>query len=149
MKTFSKFIIVGFICSVMLFCQKPVDSDQATKPIMFFSLTSDPLVDAHSMTMAFQLANHALEDGRTVVLFFNVKAVTVPTKDFDENIAFHAQPIKQLLADLITKGAHVHVYPHCMEAIGVKTDDLITGAKVTTRSELFSFITNQTVVFTY
>lgn len=149
MKTFSKLIIVGFICSVMLYCQNSFDSDQTTKPIMFFSLTSNPLVDAHSMTMAFQLANHALEDGRTVVLFFNVKAVTIPTKDFDENIAFHAQPIKQLLADLITKGAYVHVCPHCMEALGVKPEDLITGAKVTTRSELFSFITPQTVVFTY
>lgn len=149
MINFSKFVLVVIICSLMLFCQKPVDSNLATKPIMFFSLTSDPLIDPHSMTMAFQLANHALEDGRTVVLFFNVKAVNVPTKYFDDTIAFHAKPIKQLLMDLISKGAHVHVCPHCMEAMGVKSEDLITGAKVTTRSELFSFINTQTVVFTY
>ncbi len=129
MKTCWKIIFWGIICSLLLFCQKPIDSDQAVKPIMFFSLTSDPMVDPHSMTMAFQLANHAIEDGRTVVLFFNVKGVNVPTKDFDENIAFHAQPLKHLLTELISKGAQVHVCPHCMEAMGVNSDDLITGAE--------------------
>lgn len=47
--------------------------------------------------MALQLPEHALNDGKGVVLFFNVEGVTVPTKDFPDDLAFHDKPIKSLL----------------------------------------------------
>ncbi|UCH84707.1 MAG: hypothetical protein JSW50_03155, partial [Candidatus Latescibacterota bacterium] len=46
-------------------------------PIMFFSITSSGIEDTHAVTMALQLAGHALDDERKVVLFFNVRGVDV------------------------------------------------------------------------
>ena len=149
MKHLSQMVLLILLSIMLLSCQKSMENAKIPKPIMFFSLVSDPMIDPHSMTMGLQLANHSLEDGRTVVLFFNVKGVTVPTMNFDENISFHAQPIKQLLTDLIAKGAQVHVCPHCMEAMSIKSEDLLAEAKVTTREGLFSFLNDQTIVFTY
>ena len=149
MNNFTRIVLSIFLSALLLSCQKPLENAKISRPIMFFSLVSDPVIDPHPMTMGLQLANHSLEEGRTVVLFFNVKGVTVPTKNFDENISFHAQPIKKLLTDLIAKGVQVHVCPHCLEAMGIKSEDLITGAKVTTREGLFSLLNDQSIVFTY
>jgi predicted peroxiredoxin len=99
--------------------------------------------------MALQLAGHGLDSERKVVLFFNVRAADIPTKSFPETIAFKDQPIKKMLADLIERGAEVHVCPHCMQALAVNPDALIAGAQVTDREALFSNITSNTVVFTY
>jgi sulfur relay (sulfurtransferase) complex TusBCD TusD component (DsrE family) len=113
------------------------------------NITSGPTEDPHSVTMALQLAGHALDEGRVTVLFFNVRGVTVPTDGLPEDLAFHAKPIKQLLADLIGRGAEVHVCPHCMHALGVQPGDLVSGTVVTDREKLFARIGPSTVVFSY
>lgn len=117
--------------------------------IVMFSITSDPVADPHSVTMALQLAGHSLDAGRDVVLFFNVRGTATPTRTLPEDLAFHADPIASLLRGLIGRGAQVHVCPHCMEALGVAEADLIEGARVTTRDALFAKIGPETVVFTY
>ncbi len=117
--------------------------------VVIFSITSSPTDDPHAVTMALQLAGHALDDGRVVVLFFNVRGVSVPTNRLAEDLVFHAKPIKQLLTDLIGRGAEVHVCPHCMMALGIEPGDLVGGAIVTDREKLFARIGPNTVVFSY
>jgi len=151
MKTF----IVGFafgalaIAGALVSCGK----DQAPAPpqsqILMLSVTSSPTDDPHSVTMALQLAGHALDAGRGVVLFFNVRGVTVPTIGLPADLAFRDEPIKKLLSNLIERGAQVQVCPHCMHALGVEAKDLVPGAVVTDREKLFSKIGPETVVFTY
>jgi len=120
------------------------------KPIVVFNITSDPMVDPHPVTMALQLAGHALDDGRHVLLFFNVKAVEVPTKGFPADLGQPpAPPIKQLLAELIEDGAEVHECPMCMKLRGVTAADLVDGAMVTSREALFSRLGPNSVVFSY
>jgi predicted peroxiredoxin len=123
----------------------------ATPPsqTLMLNVTSSPTEDPHSVTMALQLAGHALDAGREVVLFFNVRGVAVPTISLPEDLAFRAEPIKKLLANLMERGAQVQVCPHCMHALGVEADDLVPGAVVTDREKLFSKIGPETVVFTY
>ena len=116
--------------------------------VMLFSVTSG-VDDVHAVTMALQLAGHALDDGRQVVLFFNVRGAEVPTRSLPADLAFKAKPIKALLADRIERGAQVHVCPHCMKALGVEPGDLVEGAQVTDRQKLFANIGPNTVVFTY
>jgi predicted peroxiredoxin len=116
--------------------------------IMLLSITSG-VDDPHAVTMALQLAGHALDDGRQVVLFFNVRGVEVPTRRLPADLAFKAEPIKALLADRIERGAEVHVCPHCMKALGIEAGDLVDGAQVTDRQKLFAKIGPNTVVFTY
>ena len=103
----------------------------------------------HPVTMALQLAGHALDDGRAVVLFFNVKAVDVPLKSLPADLAYHDKPIAALLEKLIDRGATVLVCPHCMKAQGIDADDLVDGAEVADRLKLFRQIDAGAVVFTY
>jgi len=84
-----------------------------------------------------------------VVLFFNVKGVTIPLKDLPPSLAYRTTPIKQLLADLIERGAIVLVCPHCMQAETIDANALIDSAQVANRERLFSRISADTVVFTY
>jgi predicted peroxiredoxin len=116
---------------------------------MFFNITSDPMEDPHPVTMALQLAGHALDDGRPTVLFFNVRGIPAVTKDFPADLAFHDVPIKELLANAMERGAEVHVCPHCMKAKGIDASALIPGAGVTDRESLFAHLGPNTVVFTY
>lgn len=134
-------------------CQPPQESAVPAPPdptpVLLLNVTADPIEDPHSVTMALQLAGHGLDDGREVVVFFNVRAVSVPTEDFPEDLAFHADPIRSLLSDLMARGAEVHVCPHCMQALDVSEDALIDGARVTSREALFAKLGPETNVFTY
>lgn len=118
--------------------------------IVLLSVTSDAKEDPQSVDMAMKLAGFALDEGRKVVLFFNVKGVTLPTTSFPDDFAFQKdQPIKQQLETLIDRGVDVHVCPVCMAPLGIKDSDLMAGANVTTRPSLFRQIGPGTTVFTY
>jgi len=120
------------------------------KPIFFVSVTGDGEDDPQRTDMALKLAGFALEENREVVLFFNVKGVHLPTKDFPADRKFKDDaPLKSQLEKLIEKGAIVHVCPVCMKALDVQEADLIEGAKVTTRESLFAKIGSNTTAFTY
>jgi predicted peroxiredoxin len=119
------------------------------RPVLLLNVTSGAAEDPHAVTMALQLAGHALDDGRKVVLFFNVRGVDVPLSDLPADLAFKDKPIKDLLSNLIEQGAEVHVCPHCMKALEVEAGELVEGAVVTDREKLFSNLGPNTVVFTY
>lgn len=103
-----------------------------------------------AVDMALKLAGFALDEGRTVAIFFNVKGVHVPTRTLPNDFAFQDNlPIIKQLAKLIERGAEVHVCPICMKALGVESTDVMEGAQVTTRPKLFAHIGANTSVFTY
>ena len=114
-----------------------------------FNITSSGEEDPHSVTMALQLAGHSLDAGRATVLFFNVRGVTIPTGACSDSLSFGDRPIKELLLELMDRGAEVHVCPHCMAALEVVEADLLPGARVTNRDVLFGHMGDHTVVFTY
>jgi predicted peroxiredoxin len=135
-------------------CANPENNEESsareTEPqIMFFNITSGPNEDPHAVTMALQLAGHALDDGRTVVFFFNVRGVRIPLQNLADDLAFREKPIKQLLQDLLKRGAQAHVCPHCLAALDIGADSLIPEAFVTDRDKLFGTLGENTVVFTY
>lgn len=122
---------------------------ETVPPVLFLNITSGAEDDPHAVTMALQLAGHALDDGRDVVLFFNVRGVDVPTIDLPEDVAFGDRPVRELLVELLDRGADVHVCPHCMKAMDIEAGDLIPGAIVTDRDKLFAKLGTNTVVFSY
>lgn len=122
---------------------------EAAKKGLLFNVTSGK-EDLHAVTMAMQLANHALDDGREVTLFLNVRAPEFARKDLPESFAFHGNPaIKEMLTDLLSRGAKVLVCPHCAEVMGVKQADLLSGAELATRESLFGRLGSDVQVFTY
>ena len=59
--------------------------------ILFLSVTSDAKQSPQSVDMAMKLAGFSLDEGRKVVMFFQVKGVTCPTKDFPDDFAFQEE----------------------------------------------------------
>lgn len=117
---------------------------------VFFNITTDGTDDPQRLDMALKLAGFSLDEGRNVVLFFNVKGVHVPATTFADDFAFADEPpIKEQLNELIERGADAHVCPVCMNALGVSEGDIIEGAQVTTRPKLFATIGPNTAVFSY
>lgn len=125
-----------------------VAQQPAGKPRFVLNLTSG-LADVHRTTMALELARHALDDGREVLVFLNVKAPEIARRDgAKESMPGMASPT-ELLRKLIERGAGVHVCPMCMKAMKVEPDALIPGAVVTDREKLFSKLEAGVTVFTY
>ncbi len=119
------------------------------KPAIVFNITSGK-EDLHAVTMALQLAGHALDDGREAVLFLNVRAPELARADLPESFAFGPNPpVKKMLADLLARGAQLIVCPHCMKALGMTEADLVNGAKVANRELLFGKLGPGTAVFSY
>ena len=123
--------------------------DRDAKGTVLINITSGK-EDLHAVTMAFQLAGHALDDGRTVVLFLNVRAPEFARQDLSAGFVLRDNPpIRDMLANLAARGARVLVCPHCMEVMGVHEGDLIEGAQVASRQTLFADLGPNAVVFTY
>ena len=152
------------ICLVLLYCCVlgcSPDIRSASQTVTGESASSTVLVNVTSgvtgdkgrpqaVDMALKLAGFALDEGRTVALFFNVKGVHVPTRTLPNDLAFQDNlPIAKQLAKLIERGAEVHVCPICIKALGVESGDAMAGAQVTTRPKLFAHIGANTSVFTY
>jgi len=150
MKTRLAIVATLTAAALLTACATPHhDEHSQPAPVMVFNITSGPTEDAHSVTMAMQLAGHCLDAGREVVLFFNVRGVTIPTEGLSPDLSFKDEPIKELLAGLIEKGAELQVCPHCMQAMSVEEEDLIEGAEVTNADLLFSRLGPNSIVFTY
>ena len=124
-------------------------AEEPQKAGLLFNVTSGK-EDLHKVTMALQLANHAVEDGRPVTLFLNVRAVEFASKGCSDKLAFGGNPpLTEMLAALIGKGATVIVCPHCWEAMGYGEGDLIEGATLADREKVFGPLDAGAAVFTY
>ena len=125
------------------------DEQVAPQRTVLFNITSGK-EDLHRVTMALQLANHALDDGRSVVLFLNVRAPELARADLPADVKFRDNPpTHEMLQKLVERGAQLLVCPHCMEVQGVKADELMKGAKVATRATVFDPLDANAVVFSY
>lgn len=127
------------------------DAGDASGPApVLISVVSDMDSNPQAVDMALRFAGFALDEKRSVFLFFNVKGVNVPVQGLADDAAFEsAEPIKRQLASLVDRGAKLHVCPVCMKALHVEKGDLIPGAEVTNRAALFAAIERGTCVFTY
>lgn len=147
-------IFLGLVLALALaagawfFQTSSVDAAEA-KAVLVLNVTSGA-EDLHRVTMALQLAGHALDDGRDVLVFLNVRAPVFASKNCPDAMTFRQNPpIPQMLASLMERGAEVHVCPHCMKVMGVAEADLIPGAEVTDREKLFSHLGPNSHVFSY
>ena len=106
--------------------------------------------DLHAVTMALQLAGHALDDGRRVTLFMNVRAPKLARKDLPETVKFQDNPpTVEMIADLLARGADLVVCPHCMKAQNITAEQLHAKAQVANRELLFGRLGANTTVFSY
>lgn len=141
---------VWVVSHLALAQDKPAaEKPAADKGTLVINLTSGK-EDLHKATMALQLAGHGLGDGRKVVVFLNVRGTELAGKQAPASWVFAKNPpVSDMLKDLLKRGAVVMVCPHCMEALGIKKDDLADGTQVASRETLFGSLAANSVVFSY
>jgi predicted peroxiredoxin len=105
--------------------------------------------DPHSVAMGLSLANHALDAGHEVVLFFNVRGASVPTSKLPGDFSFNGDNIGEQLKGLIEKGADVQVCKMCLGVMGASEGDVMEGASIASADSLFGALDANTAVFTY
>lgn len=119
------------------------------KPDFVINLTSGTQ-DLHSVWMGLSLASMAIEEGRSVTIFCNVRAPILGSRKLNHNIAFKGNtPIRAQMESLIKAGATVMVCPLCAKELGIKETDLLPGVKMATKPSLFGRLGADSVVFSY
>ncbi|CAN94726.1 hypothetical protein sce4563 [Sorangium cellulosum So ce56] len=109
--------------------KQPATAEDARQRTLLFNVTSGQ-EDVHAATMALMAASNSLDAGWSTILYFNVHAAALASRNLSDSVALAGErPVKELLAAAIAKGAKVFVCPHCMQVAGVKAEELVEGAK--------------------
>lgn len=94
---------------------------------LLINLTTD---DVSTSQMAFGYANAVLDAGHDVVLFLNVRAVTLANADIPQHTeGLRGQTAREELAALMDQGARVFVCGRCTAQAGLSTDAWIDGVE--------------------
>ena len=140
-------LLLSFGCERAPQAQTGLESDQKRAVI---SITSDPQADPQAVNMALTFAGFCVDEGYEVSIFFNVKGVLLPTKNFDKEFRFgeHSPMIEQMQT-LKGRGVQLHVCPVCMKDLDIPADAIIPEAFVTDKPKLFARLGGDTMVFSY
>jgi len=106
--------------------------------------------DLHAVSMALALAQHALEDGRSAVVFLNVAAPVFAAADLPQDVQYaDFPPVGKMLADFMAAGGKVYACGHCSHVCGLQESDLIDGVIVAGHTNLFPELDDGAAVFSY
>lgn len=95
---------------------------------LLINLTTD---DVWTSQMAFGYANAVLSAGHDVVLFLNVRAVTLANANIPQHTeGLRGQTAREELASLIESGARVFVCGTCTTQAGLSPDDWMDGVEM-------------------
>ena len=98
----------------------------AAKTTLFVNITTDDTWTAH---MALFYAEQVLGMGHPVAVFLNVRGVRLADRDTpQEPDALSGKTSREMLQNLIGKGATVYVCGMCTKLAGMTEDDWIEGA---------------------
>jgi len=127
----------------------PASVDHSAKQPLLVNITHGK-DDLHAVCMGLGLAQSALKDGRTAIVFLNVEAPVFAAKDLGEDVKFaDFPPVKTMLADFLAAGGRVLVCGHCAHVVHLDTQNVIDGAKILAQGELFAALPPGSVVFSY
>ncbi len=118
----SALVTLMLVTAPVTMSRAAADAESTT---LFVNLTTD---DAWTADMAFHYARQVRQMGHPVVLFLNVRAVTLANKAMAEGTdAAELAATQERLKTLIADGATVYVCGMCTERAGLTSDDWIDG----------------------
>jgi predicted peroxiredoxin len=122
----------------------------AEQPAVLVNLATG-LEDAERVTVAFLVANAALDSGRRVAIWTTKEAVRLGLKGFAVATACEGcPPVERLFEQFRAGGGELMVCPICFNARHLSEDDLIDGAKLVGATPLWGWIgENGATVFSY
>ncbi len=104
--------------------QAASDEDRTS---LFLNVTTD---DVWAAEMAFFYAENVIKMGHPVAVFLNVRGVRLAHKTAPQAAgASSGKPPRQMLADLIAKGATVYACGMCTKEAGMTEADWIEGVR--------------------
>jgi predicted peroxiredoxin len=109
------------------------------------------LEDAERVTVAFLVANAALEHGRQVTMFLTKEAVRLGLPGYAEGVACEGcPPLPRLYAQYADGGGELLVCPICFSARKLDQSTLVGNARLAGATPLWDWIgADQPTVFSY
>ncbi len=105
--------------------------------------------DPHRLLMAFRMAGVVAESGRPVLVYCDIKAVGLLTKDAPDVTLEPFPGAKESLRNMLAKGVRVRACPTCLKVAGFSEADLVEGVKLADRDEFFSFTEGRILTLDY
>jgi predicted peroxiredoxin len=106
--------------------------------------------DLHAVSMAVALGIHSLENGHASVIFLNVHAPELATKDLGDDVLYaDFPPVREMFTTFMQKGGILYACEHCTGCCGVESEDLLEGIIVTKHGELLAELDSNSLVFSY
>lgn len=94
--------------------------------------------DANNVTIAFTMANKALEKGHQPEIMLLSNAVHIAEKNYADTIDIGApfKPVKDLLSTYLEQGGSLSVCSSCMKHNGMEESDVVEGAITITADDV-------------
>ena len=101
-------------------------------------------------TLAFLVASSAASSGKEVVVFLTGEGVRLAVPGVADEIHHEGfRPLAAFLGAVIGAGGELHCCTPCLRSRGIDADGLIEGAKVSGPTNLFAWMGEDGVVFSY
>ncbi|HLR02603.1 MAG TPA: DsrE family protein [Virgibacillus sp.] len=99
-------------------------------PDLLITLTAHER-DANNVTIAFTMANKALEKGHQPEIMLLSDAVHIAEKGYSDKIDIGSpfKPVNELMLSYLEQGGRLSVCGACMEHNGVEESNLVDGAE--------------------
>jgi len=109
------------------------------------------LEDAERVTVAFLVANAALDKGRDVAMFLTKEAVRIALPGYGEAVACDGcPPLSRLMEQYRDGGGELLVCPICFDSRKLSQDGLASNARLAGATPLWEWIgEGQATVFSY
>jgi predicted peroxiredoxin len=125
----------------------PALADDNAKSTLVFNLTTD---DVWTNQMALGLAKRIADGGGTVVVFLNVRAVSLASKNVPPATGgLSGKTAHEMLKALVDAGADVYLCPSCTKQAGLNMEDRIEGVKPGSQAFLDVLMAPGTRVMSY
>lgn len=118
-------LAIVFVMLVGALLPATADENQST---LVINLTTD---DVWSSQMALGFARRVQEDGGTVVVFLNVRAISLAMTDVPQHTgAGSGETAHQTLAAILADGGRVFLCPGCTEQAGLNVEGRLDGIEL-------------------
>src|SRR5918912_4089860 len=108
------------------------------------------LDDGERVTVAFLVANAALEKGKRVAMFLTKEAVRLGLPGYGEAVACDGcPPVARLVQQFADGGGELLVCPICFNARKLAEADLVDNARLAGATPLWQWIGENATVFSY
>ncbi len=145
-----KFSLIILALAMMASCaapEQPVKEPVEVNDGVFIHMTHGH-DNPHRVLMPLQMAAMMATD-KDVLIYMDIDAVKLLTKDAEDVAYAHFTPLKESLANLLEMGVTIFACPGCMKAHEIEEADLMEGIQVAQKEKFFSFTDGNMVSLTY